>query len=497
MKTDAIPILILGMHRSGTSALAGCLDALGATVGEPLLEVQADNPTGYFELAPVVEVHERLLRRFGINFFERPAAEGGWSIPALPNDWRSHAAAREARDSLLRIVEKTFVKAGMFTIKDPRLCILMPLWIDILRDLRLEPRIVLIYRDPVEVAQSLEKRNGLCAEASALLWLFSNMRAEESTRSCARAATTYERLLEDPVREIERLASTLRIAWPTPPAPDRLAPFASPGLRHCRDNSGNPPADDSVEGIARRVYRYVAGCVEQGRNIAFENGFAGLTWDAMASDLIAAHRRALRKMNEAKEERCSAMDKCFRKAERGHARAVQRLTAELAHANATGRAAREEADRERIEKERGVTLAGRFHERFIRLAWERLARERSVRRVWIYGAGKYTAWLLDTVRGQPGPGIAGILDDAPSAASPCRGRRIPIVETSKARLRPTDGVILGTDVHQAAMKRRLRELGVPARRIAGFYDRLPPGPYPKPRRNETAGRETQPHREGG
>jgi len=54
-------LIVLGMHRSGTSALAGAAHRLGVAVGSDILEAQDDNVRGYYEQRAILDLHERLL----------------------------------------------------------------------------------------------------------------------------------------------------------------------------------------------------------------------------------------------------------------------------------------------------------------------------------------------------------------------------------------------------------------------------------------------------
>ena len=54
-------LFVLGMHRSGTSALTGALAKSGATPGAHLMPPTTDNPEGYWECAPVARLNDELL----------------------------------------------------------------------------------------------------------------------------------------------------------------------------------------------------------------------------------------------------------------------------------------------------------------------------------------------------------------------------------------------------------------------------------------------------
>lgn len=58
-------VIVLGMHRSGTSALSRSLMALGLSLGQSLLDPQPDNPLGYWEDREIVAINEEVLASSG------------------------------------------------------------------------------------------------------------------------------------------------------------------------------------------------------------------------------------------------------------------------------------------------------------------------------------------------------------------------------------------------------------------------------------------------
>ena len=84
-------IIVAGMHRSGTSMLAGSLAACGINFGDNLIPPDKDNPKGYWENKKVVSIHNKLLDRF----------ESSWSdTRKLPENWHATAWAKEAEEDL-------------------------------------------------------------------------------------------------------------------------------------------------------------------------------------------------------------------------------------------------------------------------------------------------------------------------------------------------------------------------------------------------------------
>ena len=63
-------VLVLGMHRSGTSAVAGAVHLLGAEPPKHLIPAAADNPSGFFEATTVLGVNDWILKAGGSTWFD-------------------------------------------------------------------------------------------------------------------------------------------------------------------------------------------------------------------------------------------------------------------------------------------------------------------------------------------------------------------------------------------------------------------------------------------
>ena len=167
-------VRVLGMHRSGTSFVAGCLARGGYFVGDEqrLLEPNEYNPYGYFERNDVVALNDRMLSAFGGSWWNPPDPE-----QVTAKGWQWVAAASEA-------VEVIHLEAGdrPCVLKDPRMATLLPVW-----DKAIGPRFldVLVIRNPIDVAHSLMRRNAFTVEFSLALWelhLVSILRAARGRR---------------------------------------------------------------------------------------------------------------------------------------------------------------------------------------------------------------------------------------------------------------------------------------------------------------------------
>lgn len=143
-------VLVLGVHRSGTSFLTAGLQALGCGLGGFADTCDVDNPTGYFEHPDVRDFNDRVLRALGVTW-------DNWGFHAPAQDWDAPALAplqAEAGALLARL----FPGPGPHAMKDPRIATLLPFWERVLADAGVDLRRILIVRRPDEVAESQRQR---------------------------------------------------------------------------------------------------------------------------------------------------------------------------------------------------------------------------------------------------------------------------------------------------------------------------------------------------
>jgi hypothetical protein len=198
-------VVVLGMHRSGTSAVAEALSLLGGRLPTRLMPAQPDNPRGFFEPMHIVEIHDRILVSAGTSWSH-------WD--AFPASWHETLEARDYVRELSQAVESDYGEARLLILKDPRICRLLPLWSTVFRELQAQLLVVLPFRNPLEVADSLRHRNGFSLGHSLLLWLRHVLDAEFASRDFARAFLRYENLVTAGRQEIDRVEAQLPVIWP-------------------------------------------------------------------------------------------------------------------------------------------------------------------------------------------------------------------------------------------------------------------------------------------
>jgi hypothetical protein len=198
-------ILVLGVHRSGTSSLAHLLNLLGAKLPEQLVGPGYGNPLGHWEPRKLMEIDDEILN----------AIDRSWHDPRpIPPSWFRSKEAYAFHERIRAAIVSDYDDAPLILVKEPRICRLAPLYLDVLDALGIEPLIVLCVRHPAEVVQSIHERDGIDPRTIELLWLRHLVESEEASRECVRVWTSFENLLGSWEATVESIALGLGIAWP-------------------------------------------------------------------------------------------------------------------------------------------------------------------------------------------------------------------------------------------------------------------------------------------
>ena len=205
-------VLILGMHRSGTSALAGSLQEQGLFLGE-VYENNPYNKKGNRENAEIMQLNEKLLAY----------NDGGWDNPPDSITWSSeHIITRN------QIIDN-FIKSRHSTwgFKDPRTLILMKFWLDGLVK-NTNVRFVGSFRNPVSVANSLLSRNNKSINDSIELWETYNIRLLKAAKEHDCQLVAFDVDHNEYHDSIRRIALNLGLAYHKPSG----TPFFDDSLRN-------------------------------------------------------------------------------------------------------------------------------------------------------------------------------------------------------------------------------------------------------------------------
>lgn len=241
-------LLVVGMHRSGTSALTGACAALGlqAPSVDDRMDWPESNPEHWESLA--LALHDYALLHH---------LEGSWDAPPdLPPGWELGSAIRPVPPPG-PAAARAYPEPGPLVWKDPRACLLLPYWRRVLPS---PPAALLVWRPPMAVARSLRARDGLALAHGLALWERYNRSALENLAGVDTYVVDYDALLDDPGPELGRIAAWISGLAPFAPfagswEPGAMAAHLSSGLRH---QSGDTE-DELVLPSQRRLAAILAG----------------------------------------------------------------------------------------------------------------------------------------------------------------------------------------------------------------------------------------------
>ena len=235
--------LVLGMHRSGTSALANLLALAGADLPRDVMPADEHNARGYFEPWRIAVFNDRRLAAAGSAWDDPFAALA--PPPADEDTWREEARG---------LFRAQFGRRRRPLLKDPRVSVLASLWRSVLEAEGLALRVLIPIRHPLAVAGSLAKRDSFSARKSVMVWCAYMLAAEAASRDLPRAFVDYDALLEDWRPQIAAAEAQLGEPLPalTATAGRKIDAFLSTELRRNApggDLSALGPAGDMAAGV--------------------------------------------------------------------------------------------------------------------------------------------------------------------------------------------------------------------------------------------------------
>ena len=289
-------VCVTGMHRSGTSFVAGALGHLGVALGAPerMLRPGPDNPKGYFEVQAITQLDDEVLAHLGGAWDQPPVLDPGWADGAALTPFRERAAA---------ILAETFGSVAQWPAiiawKDPRLSLLLPFW----RTVTPIATTIVVVRDPVEVVASLGQRGyPVGAEQAASLWLryFYAAIADDPGHLLVR----HTDIFDDLPATVARLAAHLGLPAPDARTEGAIRDHLDTDLRHHDATRAAPAVGNPLLDLALEVWN--GGAVDPGVVPPLVADLIGRGWlrppldgELLArarADVVAA-RETLRKTN--------------------------------------------------------------------------------------------------------------------------------------------------------------------------------------------------------
>lgn len=195
-----MPVVIAGMHRSGTSMVTRLLNLCGLYLGDEqyLLSPTKDNPEGFWENAQFQNLNDQILASFG----------GGWDIPpVLEIGWETSPRLTAIADKAKLLITEISQQHPVWGWKDPRNSLTLPFW----KKLVVNPKIIVCIRNPFEVSHSLAHIGGASSVFSYNLWLTYNQQLLLYTDPDECIITHYDSFFRDPQSELRRLANFLEL----------------------------------------------------------------------------------------------------------------------------------------------------------------------------------------------------------------------------------------------------------------------------------------------
>lgn len=276
-QTDAL--VVLGMHRSGTSAVTGTLSLCGAWVGErdELTGAGRENEKGFFERRDLRNICDGLLFAADADW---------WKISSFSTEAVPKEAVEERRAAFAELL-RSLDRHGSWAIKEPRLCLLFPL----LRPAIRNPVCIHATRNPLEVARSLQARNGFSLMQGLALWEVYTRSALAVSAGLPRVFVAFESLVSAPLEQTTRLVRQLEalgVRGLRLPEPEVLTNFISPDLR--RQRSSQSESLNFLEPPQRELWERISA----GEDLP-EGGMSDVSPRSLQHlrDLEAQHERVL------------------------------------------------------------------------------------------------------------------------------------------------------------------------------------------------------------
>lgn len=204
MKQQKNVYAVIGMARSGTSAIARSLQALGISLSENLEKPNALwNPKGFFEDVDIV---------FKVNRAVLFAIDYTWmSVNLVDQLCKNNEKLTGIKKMAIDLLAKKMQHTEHWAFKDPRTAKILPFWQDIFQTLELKDNYVIVLRNPLSCAASYQRVSGVDIEVGLMLWLMHLMPAIEGTAGKKRIMVSYDAMLKNPYEELKRLKAFFKL----------------------------------------------------------------------------------------------------------------------------------------------------------------------------------------------------------------------------------------------------------------------------------------------
>lgn len=256
-------IVVIGMHRTGTSLITRALKVLGVNLGENLLPAMAEvNAKGFWEDADINKLNIQILH-------------------SLQTDWDGLSPI--TNENLLQLNQQGyFLKAvdllrfkmkdiSFFGLKDPRIVKLLPFWDSVFSHCGYDVNYVMTIRHPLSVVRSLQKRDAIDVEKAYFLWFTHVVYALPFAMAKNAPLIDYDLFMDQPSAGLNKLASNLSLQVDEIEERRFLDEFVDDNLRHTRYALDDLSVDQHCPPVVKDMYGKLLSVVANEKNLAAAN----------------------------------------------------------------------------------------------------------------------------------------------------------------------------------------------------------------------------------
>ncbi len=239
-------VAVLGMHRSGTSAVARGLLTMGVVLGDHLESpAEGINEKGYWEDIDIVTLNVEMMKAIGTEWHcLRPI--DSFDVESL-----------RSKNYFVRAVEllrRKMLLSPRFGFKDPRTGKLLRFWLELFDHHGYNAKFVLAIRNPISVVKSLTKRDGFAAEKGYLLWIGYVLNSILLLRGRSFVVVDYDRLMQNPDNELQRVAGYLGAPLNPKLSQSYKSDFLANEHRHTLYSPSDLALDHAAPPLVREIY---------------------------------------------------------------------------------------------------------------------------------------------------------------------------------------------------------------------------------------------------
>jgi O-antigen biosynthesis protein len=240
-------IVVLGMHRSGTSAVIKALSCMGVSLGDNFMPAGIDNPKGFFEDKSINQLNIEMLDAIGQQWF---------SLSLVTDADVARLVNLGYVEKAVALLQQQMTTLDIFGFKDPRVSKLIKFWKLVFARINCDVRYVYCLRHPLSVANSLRQRNRSPIQKGYLLWFSYNLAIINEAQNQALIGVDYDQLMEQPLKVIDYLAERLELVVNEPVAQQFSTDFLDKNLRHTSFDEAALQQDSDCPHLVAQAYPY-------------------------------------------------------------------------------------------------------------------------------------------------------------------------------------------------------------------------------------------------